>query len=577
MPYVPTTKERVEEAMPYILPVICGLIVAGLIGWVAWFQFGPKKKEKAKTPVTATSDEEAKTRLKQSLAADVANLEKSYQEARGSGAAPAALESLLTRAIARQRERLNLEPAGVGPEADRLARLEALRGDLRARAAIVESQRLEKAADEERARGASARALQKLREALRLQQEANASAKDQDLIDLAREVRLAKIVGDVATGPLRDTVASARARAEAALKAQDWSGALKAYEEARAAQADLNTKTPEQRASNLATLEQLDTEIASLQAADLADKVSSAEKSALAAQAAGKATDAAAAFLLAARSQEELNAQFPKSRFASTEKIAEFAIQRETVLSTQPLERVAALDRESAALLHQRQTRDASAKVAEAITVIARVATEYPRSRALDSALRRKFEYLALRRDDLDSIQEQVYAGVARVPGAPGVSMLRTEVPQDLYTRIMNINPSRNQGRGLPVDSVSWNDAREFCERLGWMLGTSVRLPREAEFRSAWSPAAPDRVWSADNSAGRSRESGRMPASSAGFHDLAGNLAEWLEPSNLDINKMPVAGGSFLDPASSFAKLPLTTAEKPTRARYIGFRFVVER
>jgi hypothetical protein len=577
MPYVPTTKERIDDAMPYLLPAICGLIVAGLAGWAVWSQFGPKKKEKPKAPVVATPNEKAKADLKQSLAAEVADLEKNYQQAVDSGAAPAVLESLLTRVIARQRERVNLESGGVGEEAERLARFEALRGDLRARTATAESRALEKTADEEKARGAPAVALQKLREALRLQQEANASAKNPELMDVARETRLAKAVGEVATGPLRETVASARARAEAAVKAQDWTGALKAYEEARSAQTELNSKTPEQRAANVAALEQLDTEIASLQAADLVAKVTSAEKTALAAQAAGQSTEAASAFALAAQNQTELNAQFPKSRFASTEKIAEFAIQRETVLSAKSLAQIAVLDRDSAALLRQRQTREAGAKVAEAGALVASVTTEYPRSRALDPALRRKFEYLALRRADLASIQEQVYAALVPVPGAPRIAMLRTEVPQDLYTKIMNINPSRNQGRGLPVDSVNWNDAQEFCERLGWVLGVTVRLPREAEFRSAWAGATADRAWSADNAEGHSRETSRLPASSAGFHDIAGNLAEWLDASKSDSDKMPVAGGSFLDPASTFTKLPLVTAEKSTRTGHIGFRFVVER
>jgi hypothetical protein len=40
--------------------------------------------------------------------------------------------------------------------------------------------------------------------------------------------------------------------------------------------------------------------------------------------------------------------------------------------------------------------------------------------------------------------------------------MLKTEVPQDLFSRVMGSNPSRNAGRTLPVDSVNWIDRLLF-------------------------------------------------------------------------------------------------------------------
>jgi hypothetical protein len=577
MPYVPTRKERIEDAMPYILPAVCGLIVLGLIGWGVWYQFGPKKTGKTNAPVAVTPDQKARAEQQRSFAADVASLEAAYEKAVESGAAAAVLDSLLTRTIDRQREVLKLEPRASGPEADKLARFEGLRGDLRAKTAAAESRALEQAADQDAARGAHPAALQKLRDALRLQREANSNAKTQDLIDLPRELRLTKLVEERTTDPLRETVAAARARAEAAAAAQDWGTALKAYQQARAAQVEFNSKSTENRSGNLAALEQLDVEIASLQAADLAAKVSATEKAAAAALAAGKISEAAADFATATRQQEELNERHPKSRFASAEKVTELAIQRETALSTETLGRITALDREVTALLKRRDPAGASAKIAEVTALVARAATEFPRSRALDPALRRKLEYLEIRRADLAAIQEQVYGAVAVVPGSASAVMLRTEVPQDLYLRVMNTNPSRNQARGLPVDSVSWLDAREFCERLSWLLGAQVRLPREEEFRAIWKGAISGQEWSADNAAGRSREAGRAPASAAGFHDVAGNLAEWLELPRDDGGTMPVAGGSFLDPAATLAKLPIELVEKRTRARHIGFRFVIEK
>lgn len=573
---MPTLKERIEDAKPYVLPALSGMIVLAVAGWVAWIQFGPKRPEKPPAaPAALTPEQQARIEQQKSFANDVVHLEKAYQDALAAGANAVALESLLNRAIDRQREVLRLEPRPGGPAADKLARLEATRGDLRARKAAAESRALEQAAEEEAARGQPSAQGEKLREALRLQRVANQSAHDPDLADLARELRLASLLEEATIGPLRAVVSEAKARAELAVRAEDWAAAMQAYQQARAAQAEFTAKSEENRAANLAALEQLDGEIASLRAADLASRVAATVRAAEAALAAGRGAEAAALFTTAQRQQREVNAQYPKSRFASTGKLAELGLQREAALAAEPLARLAALEREVTAQLRRGEAA-AGENVAEAAALAARIAAEFPGNRGLDPALRRRLEYLGLRRADLPAIHEQVHGALAAIPGRTGPRMLRTEVTQDLYARVMNLNPSRQQGRGLPVDSVSWHDAREFCERLSWLLATTVRLPREDEFRAAWGTGPSGQEWSRENSANRSREVGRTPANPAGFHDLAGNLAEWLDSPNPAGGTVPVAGGSFTDPKSSFAELPVALSDPRARARHVGFRIVVE-
>ncbi len=51
--------------------------------------------------------------------------------------------------------------------------------------------------------------------------------------------------------------------------------------------------------------------------------------------------------------------------------------------------------------------------------------------------------------------------------------------------RDIQSNPSRFKGDDLPVDSVSWDNAVEFCNRLSRSTGRIYRLPTEAEWEYA--------------------------------------------------------------------------------------------
>lgn len=61
-----------------------------------------------------------------------------------------------------------------------------------------------------------------------------------------------------------------------------------------------------------------------------------------------------------------------------------------------------------------------------------------------------------------------------------------TEVTQDQYQRVMGDNPSWHYGDPLrPVESVSWHQARRFCQLLSDRDGRAYRLPTEAEWEYA--------------------------------------------------------------------------------------------
>jgi formylglycine-generating enzyme required for sulfatase activity len=112
-----------------------------------------------------------------------------------------------------------------------------------------------------------------------------------------------------------------------------------------------------------------------------------------------------------------------------------------------------------------------------------------------------------------------------------------TEVTQRQWLTLMSQSPSPQQGDDLPVTSVSWKEAREFCLKLSQKEGATYRLPTEAEWeyacRADTADAPSDRTeldavaWYADNSEGTTHPGGQKRPNAWGLHDMLGNVAEW--------------------------------------------------
>ena len=146
------------------------------------------------------------------------------------------------------------------------------------------------------------------------------------------------------------------------------------------------------------------------------------------------------------------------------------------------------------------------------------------------------------------------------------------EVTQTQYEQIMGTNPSKFSAHGEskelvanlvtgdhPVESVSWNDAAEFCARLSQreklkpsyfrsgetvtpLEGTGYRLPTEAEWENACRAGTTTRFWSGDeddhlasvswvgaNSNLRTHPVGERKANPFGLADMHGNVWEWVQ------------------------------------------------
>jgi eukaryotic-like serine/threonine-protein kinase len=140
-------------------------------------------------------------------------------------------------------------------------------------------------------------------------------------------------------------------------------------------------------------------------------------------------------------------------------------------------------------------------------------------------------------------------------------------VTQAQWQAIMGNNPSSFKGNDkLPVDSVSWLDAMNFCQKLSQKTGRTYRLPSEAEweyacragtttpfaFGEAITPAVVNydgRDTYAKAAKGEYRQKttvvGSLPANLFGLYDMHGNLWEWCLDEWLDnYNNAPADGSS---------------------------------
>ena len=182
----------------------------------------------------------------------------------------------------------------------------------------------------------------------------------------------------------------------------------------------------------------------------------------------------------------------------------------------------------------------------------------------------------------------------------PSFFLGKYPITQAQYQQIMSNNPSNFHGDDRPVETVSWDEAVEFCARLSKHTAKEYRLPTEAEWEYAcragtttpyyFGETITEQLANYGGNVGKTTSVGQFLPNAFGLYDMHGNVWEWCQDDwhknyegaptdgrawNLEFgNTKVIRGSSWVNLPSICRSASRHVNTRTFRDSIIGFRVV---
>jgi formylglycine-generating enzyme required for sulfatase activity len=118
----------------------------------------------------------------------------------------------------------------------------------------------------------------------------------------------------------------------------------------------------------------------------------------------------------------------------------------------------------------------------------------------------------------------------------PNFHLGKYPVTRSQYQAVMGQNPAHFKGDNLPVESVSWQNAVAFCQKLSQQTGRQFQLASEAQWEYACRAGTTTKYCYGNtltcelanfDGKGQTSTVGSFPPNAFGLYDMHGNVWEW--------------------------------------------------
>ena len=576
--------QRAKREFFVRLALICAVLLF-FAGMLVITRFSPRLDEETREQMPEPGNRgdpmDNPTLIK--LRTEAEELLQRFRQARGESDVAMEELELLEQAIEKQRQVIGYRGSEIAPKADldTLEELMTLYDDEMGKFLMAQSRRLEKAAKNSREEGDFELALQQYRKARNLQEEINKQFPRSSERNPSRLHQLEKRILTLKTQPLAEEADRLREEALALIEESRYEEAVRTMEEALEKQQRLNQDFRRSPFASLVRLKQFRDTWKSIQIAEDRDRV---DRLVAEAQIALEVQDPERALTLTEEAevlQNRIMARFPKSETADPAILETIQRMQDTASSLPRFLEIQEMREGVRRMLRERAFSDLKNRISEWYRAVRAFRGAFPES---DYAHRLQESEVALlheKRENLPMLIESVYRNLLPVPGHRGRLLHRSEVPQSLFSEIMGENPSQKVGPQLPVDSITWTEARSFTRRLSWILARPVSLPTRLLFTDALGIVSEQEIsenlWTSQTTDRSTRPVRSSTPNDFGFYDLLGNVSEWLGVAGEEVPERVVAiGGSARDTPQRLLTIPEAAREPSERNRFVGFRFSVQ-